>query len=149
MTLSSAGMPNGGSLIRTYFLLTPPQSPWPSLSPCSAWSSSARTDPMTPRAAARAIAAAYAQLWFPTSIAWNACDAMDAPDPALEPETEPETDPSVDGDTGEPADDVVDETEAVEVLALSEILPFSQYRLVLSEFDRPPSDRVQFALDCA
>ena len=60
---------------------------------------------------------------------------------------EPETDPGVDDDTGEPADDIVDETEGVEVLALSEILPFSQYRLVLTEFDRPPSDRVQFALD--
>lgn len=70
---------------------------------------------------------------------------MDAPDPTLEPET----DPGVDGDTGEPVDDVVDEAESVEVLALSEILPFSQYRLVLTEFDRPPSDRVQFALDCA
>ena len=68
---------------------------------------------------------------------------METPDPALEPET----DPGVDGDTGEPADDVVDEAESVEVLALSEILPFSQYRLVLSEFDPPPSDRVQFALD--
>ena len=32
---------------------------------------------------------------------------------------------------------------------LSEILPFSQYRLALSEFDAPPSDRVQFAMDQA
>jgi hypothetical protein len=70
---------------------------------------------------------------------------MDAPDPALEPET----DPSVDDDTGEPVDDIGDETEEAEVLALSEILPFSQYRLVLTEFDQPPSDRVQFALDQA
>jgi hypothetical protein len=70
---------------------------------------------------------------------------MDRPDHTLEPET----DPGVDADTGEPADDLVDEAESVEVLALNEILPFSQYRLVLTEFDRPPSDRVQFALDCA
>ena len=70
---------------------------------------------------------------------------METPDPTLEPET----DPGVDADTGEPADDVVDEGESVEVLALSEILPFSQYRLVLTEFDQPPSDRVQFALDQA
>ena len=70
---------------------------------------------------------------------------MDMPDHALEPET----DPGVNGDTGEPADDLVDETESVEVLALNDILPFSQYRLVLTEFDRPPSDRVQFALDQA
>lgn len=70
---------------------------------------------------------------------------MDTPDPTLEPET----DPGVDDDTGEPVNDIVDETESQEVLALNEILPFSQYRLVLTEFDRPPSDRVQFALDQA
>jgi hypothetical protein len=109
---------------------------------------SARTDLATPRVAARAIAVACAQPTthsFPTSIAWNACEPMDAPDPTLEPET----DPSVDADTGEPVDDIGEEGESAEVLALSEILPFSQYRLVLSEFDRPPSDRVQFALDQA
>ena len=72
---------------------------------------------------------------------------MDMPDHALEPET----DPGVDGDTGEPVDDIGEESESVEVevLALSEILPFSQYRISLAEGERPPSDRVQFAMDCA
>ena len=71
---------------------------------------------------------------------------METPDPTLEP---PETDPGIDDDTGDAADDVVDEAEAVEVLALSEILPFSQYRISLAEGERPPSDRVQFAMDQA
>ena len=71
---------------------------------------------------------------------------MDKPDHALEPET----DPGVDDDTGEAADNLVDEEgEPTDLLALSEILPFAQYRLTLSEFDRQPSDRVQFALDQA
>ena len=70
---------------------------------------------------------------------------MDQPDHITDPQTEPEAapDPEVEMDT---EDEVEDE---VNLLALSEILPFSQYRLALSEFDAPPSDRVQFAMDQA
>jgi hypothetical protein len=69
---------------------------------------------------------------------------MDQPDHITDPQTDPEAAPDPDLD---PEADTED--EATNLLALSEILPFSQYRLVLSEFDRPPSDRVQFAMDCA
>ncbi|MGZ3395922.1 MAG: hypothetical protein ACXVB2_17490 [Isosphaeraceae bacterium] len=60
---------------------------------------------------------------------------------------DPQTDPQAAPD---PEAEIEDEVEdEVNLLALSEILPFSQYRLALSEFDAPPSDRVQFAMDQA
>ncbi|MGZ3299314.1 MAG: hypothetical protein ACXWPK_00185 [Isosphaeraceae bacterium] len=75
---------------------------------------------------------------------------MDQPNHITDPQTDPEAAPDPDDDTG--AEDQADEDgdgEGTNLLALNEILPFSQYRLTLSEFDRQPSDRVQFALDCA
>jgi hypothetical protein len=73
---------------------------------------------------------------------------MDIPDPAVEPQADldPEAEPELDPEAEE--DDEA-EGEATNMLALNEILPLSQYRLTLSEFDRQPSDRVQFAMDCA
>ena len=58
------------------------------------------------------------------------------------------TDPQAAPELG-PEDEADEEDEETNLLALSEILPFSQYRLALSEFDVPPSDRVQFAMDQA
>jgi hypothetical protein len=54
-----------------------------------------------------------------------------------------------DGSEAEEDDEGEGEGEATNMLALNEILPLSQYRLTLSEFDRAPSDRVQFAMDMA
>jgi len=73
---------------------------------------------------------------------------MEQPDPTIEPQADPELDPELDPET-EADEEGEGEGEATNLLALSEILPLSQYRLTLSEFDRQPSDRVQFALDCA
>ncbi len=69
---------------------------------------------------------------------------MTTPDHITDPQADPHTDPELD-----PEDEADDEDEETNLLALSEILPFSQYRLALSEFDAPPSDRVQFAMDQA
>jgi len=69
---------------------------------------------------------------------------MDTPDPTIEPQAD--LDPELDAEEDDQGED---EGEVANLLALSEILPLSQYRLTLSEFDRQPSDRVQFALDCA
>jgi len=71
---------------------------------------------------------------------------MDQPDPTTDPQTDPEAAPELEP---EDEDEAEQDGEAANLLALSEILPLSQYRLTLSEFDRQPSDRVQFALDCA
>ena len=69
---------------------------------------------------------------------------MTTPDHVTDPHTDPHTDPEL-----SPEDEADEEDEETNLLALSEILPFSQYRLALSEFDAPPSDRVQFAMDQA
>ncbi len=69
---------------------------------------------------------------------------MDTHDRAVDPHTDPQADPELG-----PEDEADEEDEETNLLALSEILPFSQYRLALSEFDAPPSDRVQFAMDQA
>jgi len=67
---------------------------------------------------------------------------MDQSDPITDAQADPEAevDPEDEADIGD---------EAAHILALSEILPLSQYRLNLSEWDKPPSDRVQFAMDQA
>jgi hypothetical protein len=67
---------------------------------------------------------------------------MNTPDPITDAETDPEAE-------AEAEDEADDEGDATNLLALNEILPFSQYRLALSEFDAPPSDRVQYAMDMA
>lgn len=71
---------------------------------------------------------------------------MTTPDHITDPQAAPDPEAELD-----PEDEAEDEGEDEEtnLLALSEILPFSQYRLALSEFDAPPSDRIQFAMDQA
>lgn len=67
---------------------------------------------------------------------------MTTPDPTTGPQVNPD-------DEVDTEDEVDDDGEATNLLALNEILPFSQYRLTLTEFDAPPSDRVQYAMDMA
>jgi hypothetical protein len=77
---------------------------------------------------------------------------MDQPDHITDPQTDPEAAPDPEDQAEDEAEAEAEdqaEDEVTNLLALNEILPFSQYRLNLSEFDRPPSDRVQFAMDCA
>ncbi len=69
---------------------------------------------------------------------------MDSLDPTADPEADLKADPEAEaGDE----DDV--EEVAPDLVTLSDILPFSQYRVIVGEWEKPPSDRVQFALDCA
>jgi hypothetical protein len=61
---------------------------------------------------------------------------METPDPI----TDAQADPEVEADEA-------DEEQPVGLVTLAELLPMSQYMLPQGEWDRPPSDRVQFALD--
>jgi hypothetical protein len=66
---------------------------------------------------------------------------MDSPDHRTDPGL---TAGEVDEDAEAEAD-----ADLPEVLTLGEILPFSQYRVVVGEWEKPPSDRVQYAMDMA
>jgi hypothetical protein len=72
---------------------------------------------------------------------------MTTPDPTTGSQVNP--DDEVDAETEADTEADTEAEDEVNLLALNEILPFSQYRLTLTEFDAPPSDRVQYAMDMA
>jgi hypothetical protein len=73
---------------------------------------------------------------------------MDSPDPTTD---EPLPNPSGCGPATDPEVEVDDdedgEVEPIGLVTLAEVLPMSQYVIPVGEWDRPPSERVQYALD--
>jgi hypothetical protein len=67
---------------------------------------------------------------------------METPDPITDAQADP--DDQVEAEADLEADV---EAEAESILTLDDLLPISKYQLTLGEWDRPPSTRVQFALD--
>ena len=70
---------------------------------------------------------------------------MDSPTPTPDPTPAPAAD--ADAEDEVEVEEEEGEAEAAGLVTLGEVLPMSQYSIPMGEWDRPPSDRVQYALD--